>query len=206
MAQVRGLDAKPSGSEDDKTAEAAKTRTTDRFWPVLSMVAMALAICTLILVPMGPMRKYRDSNKELRDLRRNLELARETKAFEELRLQSQEKLVSRLNARKRDFDLWSFLDRVLKESNLKDRAVLDNKAERASRSVASAGIENVSLVKLSLSGVTLDEIVKFLHAVYASNNLVVMYRLEYLRAARDGKGLECSVTFLSPKPKPAGSA
>jgi hypothetical protein len=66
------------------------------------------------------MRKYRDSNKELRELRRNLELAQETKAFEELRLQSQEKLVSRLNARKRDFDLWSFLDRVLKESNLKE--------------------------------------------------------------------------------------
>ena len=53
--------------------------------------------------------------------------------------------------------------------------------------------------QLKLNGVTLKELVDLLHKIYASNDLVVMYRLEYLRAAGEDKGLDCSVVFLTPK-------
>jgi hypothetical protein len=130
---------------------------------------------------------------ELRQRYARLEQAKET---EEARLRSQDELMARIQQRKPNFDLWSFMNKLLTEGKLNERAVLENFRPRTERRGES---QDVAMVQLRLSGVSLKELVDLLHKVYASGDLVVMYKLEYLRPMADAKGLECNVTFLTPK-------
>ena len=103
-----------------------------------------------------------------------------------------------LKTRPPGFDLWSFVNTVLTSTNLKERANLENSNKpRTTRGEAS---EDVTMVRLRLEGVTLTELTDLLYAVYSSNNLVVVNKVDYLRPASSGKGVECSLTLLSPKP------
>jgi hypothetical protein len=45
----------------------------------------------------------------------------------------------------------------------------------------------------------MKELVNLLHKIYSSDNLIVLQKLDHLRATRDGKGLEFSATFTAPR-------
>lgn len=91
--------------------------------------------------------------------------------------------------------MWSFLNTALAETELRDRANLERvKARTRDKEMA----QYATMVELRLPGVTLEQLVKLLHRIYNSNNLVVLYKLDYLRPTSDNKGLECAATFLSP--------
>ena len=54
-------------------------------------------------------------------------------------------------------------------------------------------------VQITLRNVSMKEIIDLMHGLYASNNLILMQRLTYLKPSPDGKGLECAVVMISPK-------
>lgn len=168
----------------------------------IGIVAVAFIVFMIIFIYTGPMKRYRMSEIELADLQQQMNSLQEAEQVEEARLQRQEVLMERLKQRKPNFDLWSFMNTILTETKLKDRANLENYRPRGdwrSLSTARDVSGDVTMMLLKLNGVTLKELVDLLYRVYASNDLVVMYRLEYLRAAGEAKGLDCSVVFLTPK-------
>jgi hypothetical protein len=150
----------------------------------------------LLFIITGPLKRYKVAVGDLAAQRERHSLLVQEKQVEQARLQSQEQIMVRLKERRPNFDLWSFMNTILTETKLKDRANLENFRPRADKKGLS---DDVTLVQLKLTGLTLSELVSLLHKIYSSNDLVVMYRLEYLRPTSDGKGLECNITFLTPK-------
>ncbi len=89
------------------------------------------------------------------------------------------------------FNLYDFMNAKMREAKLEDRMDLEEKK--------LGPTTPLDRVQVTLSGVSMQEIVDFLHLVDAGNNLVVLQQLTHLREARDGKGLDCMATFISPK-------
>jgi len=157
-------------------------------------VAFLLVLGLLAYIPGGPRRQYLLSQREVGQKRHELRLTREARDDEEIRLHSQEALKQRLQGRSPSFDLYASLDRALGQTQLKDRSKLEN----AVRSQRRDGDENQPAVKVSLEGVSLEELVKFLHTVHDQKDLVVMREM-WLRPASNDRGLMCSVTFATLK-------
>ena len=170
---------------------------------IVVLTALTVVIALACYVPTGPRKKFQDSRKRVAQTRTQLDLARATKADEEKRLRNQDALVAQLKSRDANFNLWSHLNRVLSDTSLKDRANLQEvKPHAKDEGIAEA----VTLVQLKLRGVKLAELVDMFHRAYSGNNLVVLYKLDTLKPAQDQKGLDCDVTFLSPKALTAKTA
>jgi len=159
---------------------------------VILVVGTALVVVMLAYGGLrGPWKRYRQSGEDLKSARSRLEQARDMRdAVLEAR-QSHEVIVERLQ-RRGNFDLWTFLNDSLRRTGLVDRAALNNQPGL----VRSASL---SALKLTLEGVSLEELVKLLYTVYASDNLVVVYSLDNLHPTDEGEGLECTLVFVSPK-------
>jgi hypothetical protein len=170
---------------------------------IVVLTALTVVIGLACYVPTGPRKKYQDSRKRVAQTRTQLDLAKTAKADEEKRLRNQDALVAQLKARDANFSLWSHLNRVLTETTLKDRANLQEVKPHAKDEAIG---EAVTLVQLKLRGVKLAELVEMLHRAYSGSNLVVLYKLDTLKPAQDQKGLDCDITFLSPKPGAAKAA
>ena len=162
----------------------------------ICILAAAFIVFMIVFIKLVPMKRYNESEIKLIAQRSEVAKLQAEKESEQTRMRNQEQIMARLRERKAGFDLWSFVNTTLTETKLKDRANLEAYKPRSDRRTTA---EDVSMVQLRLTGVTLAELVDFLYKVYASNELVVMYRLEYLRASNDNKGLECNVVFLTPK-------
>jgi hypothetical protein len=62
-----------------------------------------------------------------------------------------------------------------------------------------AASQTLEVVSVSMTGVGLQELIDFLHAAYSADRPIAVQQLEYLRPARDAKGLDCSMTLMSPR-------
>ena len=175
-----------------KSNEKPRTR-----WESLAcFVAVMFVVFMALFIYIGPWKKYKQAEGQLDELRQRVSQLNEAKKSESARLQGQEQIMVQLRERKPDFELWAFMNTLLTEAKLKDRANLENAKPRGEKKEALA---DVAMVQLRLAGVTLGEIVDLLHKVYSSKNLIVLYRMDHLRMAGDNKGLECDLTFLTPK-------
>lgn len=186
--------------KEPKTDKRTKAQASPGL--TVSIIAGAFVVFMVVFTYAVPYKRYRDSERDVAGLRQRVSQLHLAKESEEARLRSQEELTERLKDRKPNFDLWSFMNTMLTETKLKERAVLENSKLRSDRRGALSGkgaSEDVTAVQLKLSGVTLSELVELLHKIYAANSLVVMYKLDYLRPTNDNKGLECNITFLTPK-------
>jgi hypothetical protein len=161
-----------------------------------SIVAACLVVFMILFIVTGPLKKHRQSEEELTELQDRQTLLLDEKESQLARLQSQEQLMARLREREPNFDLWSFMNTKLTETNLRDRANLEESRPRAGGKETT---DDVSAIRLKLSNITLKDLVDLLHRIYAANDLAVMYRLDKLHVASDGKGLECDITLLTPK-------
>ncbi|MFP6584868.1 MAG: hypothetical protein VCD00_20205 [Candidatus Hydrogenedentota bacterium] len=106
--------------------------------------------------------------------------------------EGQRVIQEKLRARPRNFDLYNFAQQSVRRVNLNGRADLQSK-DLASKEGAFGGVQ------ITLRNVSMKEIIDLMHGLYASNNLILMQRLTYLKPSPDGKGLECAVVMISPK-------
>ncbi len=160
----------------------------ERVAMVCAFLALWMCFALVLFIPMKPQAKYRDSRMRLDEKKRELQMTTMMKAEEEERLRSQEKVMELLNKRAKDFDLLSFVNDRLKESNLTGQFVLENYRARQLS-------PKQPMVQLELKNISLAQLVDFLHKVYAGNNLVVMYKLERMHPASSSKGLDCEIIF-----------
>lgn len=152
-------------------------------------------VCVLFMlafIPLGPMKNFRESQAQILQAENDLQLARSLKIDEEVRLQSQEAFMQRLKARPANFDFVSFVSQTLRDSDLMGRAQVENYRTRQSSAVQP-------MVQCQLQGIRLEELVDLLHRVYASENLVAVFKVDRLEPSPTGKGLDCDLTFVTVK-------
>jgi hypothetical protein len=172
-----------------------KTLKLDRreqFGLACSAIALLLVLFLLVYIPAGPRKKYAQSKADLEQLTTQLQLTQALKGEEEQRLLNQEELRKRLEARPQDFDLFSFINAMLRQTSLETRAQVENTHTRRSSA-------NQPMVTVALTGVSTKELVDLFQLIYSSGNLVAVYKVDRLRPAAGDKGLDCNVTLVSLK-------
>lgn len=157
---------------------------------VVAIFSVLLVVFIIYMGAQGPLAKYRRSIKNLHDARARIKQMRifETQIMNDR--SGHEALKKLVAARAPGFDLYEFLYK-LSESSFKDRARIQ------SQDSPLAGA--FSVVGLQMNGVSLQEVVDFLYKVYASKDLIIVPKVDYIRVAKDGKGLECQMTFAAPR-------
>lgn len=160
-------------------------------------IALACAALVVLLVlfmafylPAGPLKKYRNAERALKDAHSNLTMWQQQKQEQLARLKSQESFQQRLSARPKPFNMLSFLEQTLRESNLNQRYELNTSRDRRSTPTQP-------MADLELRGVGLEELVNFLHRIYSSGNLVAVYEVDYIRPTREQKGLDVKMTLVT---------
>ena len=155
-----------------------------------------IGLVSLLFIGLTPVARNFNSDYErsaslLGQAEKRLKFAKDLRRAIEGDRSGQNAITERLLARKPRFDLWSFTTNCLRTLSLESRAELQSKRMFATGNIAG--------IQLTLRGVSMQELVSLFHSVYSSQNLIVVQRLDYLRPARDGKGLDCLVTFITPK-------
>ncbi len=158
-------------------------------------VVIAIGVVTLTLLAVskpisGTLDTYSKSAGQLLQAQDRLLTAQLYRAEVEMDRRGGEAIVSKIGAREPQFSLYTFVTRSVSAAKLQDRHQLVT---------ASAAGSRFERVQLTLTGVSMKELVNLLHKIYSSDNLIVLQKLDHLRATRDGKGLEFSATFTAPK-------
>lgn len=164
----------------------------ERMGLMLGLLALAVVIGLALYIPAGPKRDYERAQTRLSGLRSDLEMAKLTLLEEEARLQSQQVLKDKLSSRDVDFELLTFLNGLLVEHGLKDRAELGYLRGKNN-------VPEQPMVDLTLSGVGLKELLDFLHAAFRSGNLIATYKMDTLAPSKSGQGLDCRMTLVTLK-------
>lgn len=168
----------------------AKRKFQRREWAVL--VIGLLMIVMIGSKPVGRfMRDHKNSAGLVTRAQINLQLAQDLSLAIESDRSGQEALLSVISRRSPSFDLHTFTIKCLKDLELYPRATVESASRRDTRGADAIG--------LTLKGVSMDELRKFLHQIYSSNNLIVLMQLGSLEPAADGKGLDVRIDFISPK-------
>lgn len=157
---------------------------------VLAAGAAAVIAVLVYMVVTGPLEAYENSKIQVAQARQRLvqaqALAREVQAA-----QLHREAISKLMAvRGPSYNLFTTINRAVQIAGVADRAVTAS---------LPAEIASASAVKLTLTGVSMEELVNLLYDIYSKDSLVVLHRLDHLRASLDGKGLQCEVVFITPR-------
>lgn len=159
----------------------------------ITLIVCGIAIvAAAIVIPVARKAQaaYEKSDAHVTQAQNRLRDAAELRALIEAERSGQKAIRERLRQRPPNFSLYSFTNRCLRELELESRASLDTYNARAS------GMEGA---KLQLRGVSMEETVNFLHKLLDNSSLIVVQKLDYLRAARDGKGLDASMVLMAPR-------
>jgi len=164
----------------------------ERMGLIIGLLALVAVIGLALYIPAGPKDNYERAKDRFNSLENELQLAQLTLMEEEARLESQQVLMERVQNRPTNFELLTYIDRLLIQNDLKDRAQLAY--FRGARAT-----DEQPMVDLRLSNVGLQELIDFFHALYDSGNLVAMFKLDSLRPANNRQGLDCSITLATLK-------
>ncbi len=164
----------------------------DRVAILCASLVILLVVGRAFYLPAVPLKHYQKSQQALAQNQDQLRSLQQLKQEELARLESQDDFRKRLETRPKTFDLLGYTDELLRQTKLKDRAKLNTSRSRASTSIEP-------MAELEMTGVSLVEIVDFLHRIYGSGNLVAVYEIDHIRPAKDNKGLDLSLTLVTVK-------
>ena len=165
----------------------------------IGIVLCSVAVIALIFLGMyiyaGPRKTYAKSRADLTGAVEQLATLQSLKQAEEARLQRQQKLMDILKSRPQGFSLFSFVDKTINDLELRQFATASNAPRRGD----ARDNGKLDVVSLKLQGVGLKQIMDVLHALYASNNLIVVQRMDRLAPSQAGKGMDCDLMIASLK-------
>lgn len=161
------------------------------------LILIAVGVVVLSVAGLWPAatnvsRKHDRARDQLEQARVRLSQVRELRSAIEEERRGHNAVTERIKARDKRFDLYSFTNKCLRDLELHNRAALQSRGSMFS----GGGLDGV---QLTLRGVSMEEIVNVLHVMYDSSNLITLQRLNHLRVARDGEGLDCQMTLMAPK-------
>ena len=146
-------------------------------------------------ITQGPLDAYQQVQQEYEEARFSLSQAALWRSEIVQARSSHDALTEHIEARGGNFNLLTFFNNTLSEHGLIERADFSN----ARPGVGGVPAGDFEGVQLHLSGVSMEELIDFLHTLYDSGNLIVLSDLRYLRPADDGQGLDTEMTFFCPQ-------
>ncbi len=160
-------------------------------------MAIAAGVMILIALVVTPLmrdlsRRHARSEVLLREAAGRLEDTLALRQRIELEREGHNVVAKRVQSRGPRFNLYTFADTCLREYKLEGRARLEIKGKLSSG-------RSLDGVEVELKGINMEELTNFLHRLYDNDNLITLQGLRYLRPARDGKGLDCEMTFITPR-------
>ena len=162
----------------------------DQIGLILGIFAVTLVLMLALYIPAGPRRSCLKSQKTLEDARTALQTQQVAKMDEADRLSRQKQLMELLAKRTPGFEMFAYVDGLLNTQKLRDRAQLDQFKPRN-------GSQSEPMVQLRLEGVSFDELISLFHGLYSSGCVIAVYKMESMRPATNGKGLDCDVTLMT---------
>ena len=156
----------------------------------LGILAITLVVMVALYIPAGPGRSARTSKTEYANACDDWQKRSLDKLDQAERLAKQKQLMEKLAQRKADFNLFAFVDGLLNSQGLRNRAQLD-------QFKLHNGSPKEPMVQLKLEGVAFDELASLLHEAYGGSNLVSVYKVDAMRPATSGKGLDCDITLVT---------
>tara|TARA_R110001592_G_scaffold40108_6_gene131914 strand:+ start:290 stop:820 length:531 start_codon:yes stop_codon:yes gene_type:complete len=157
-----------------------------------AVLFLLLAIFMAFYVPNSWGKRFQSAKADMTLKTQELQLAELERIAELERVSSQQQLLEQLNARGSTFSLFPFINGMVSEAGLSERAKLGN--DQNSRNKKQW--PKHPMVELELNGVSLTEVIDLLFKIRASKNLVTIYKMEMEPAVRD-RGLRCEITFVS---------
>lgn len=157
------------------------------------LIAIAILIFAAILLPTLNRfaNDYRNAKRQAHDSVLQLE---EIRFMRELILEDrrgQEILRAKIAQRKPNFDLYSHINKTVREIGIQQLVTL-----KSGGSMAGVSIDAVDL---DLRGVNMKQLIDLMHSLYESDNLITLKSLGSLRPAPGNKGLNCTMTLISPR-------
>lgn len=156
----------------------------------MGILAVTLVVMLALYVPAGPRKTSLRAKTDLQSAKDELQLEQMASLDVRDRLERQKQLMDQLARRKPDFSLFSHVDGLLNKRGLRSKAQLEQYKPRN-------GSAKQPMVQLRLQEVPLKELVSLLHDLYAGDTLVSVYKVDTMRPAPSGKGLDCDVTFMT---------
>lgn len=175
---------------------SAKT-TEEQRGTLVALMAALMAFGMAMFVYMGPYRDYNTAQIAYKTAKADLAVALSDHMDAESVMKQQEDIMARIQGRPAHFELSSFLIESLRKLKLESRA--DLKTEKTNPRLLGDGAENLAMVKLTLKGVSMVELVDLLHAIYSSKNLIAVLELDSMRPGANDKGLDCAMSLITPK-------
>jgi hypothetical protein len=163
----------------------------ERFFLTAGVLAAVLIV--LWRVSLGPLDTYRNSAQKRDAAQLRLEQARLWHEEIDTAQKKVEAIRQKIIAQGATFDLWTHIDSVVKLMALGPRADI-----RSRRGVSSP-TDKVSAVELQLNGVNLQELVDLVHKIYDNDFIIILDRVDHIKPAQTGNGLDCRMVFLAPK-------
>lgn len=160
---------------------------------VVILGAVALVAIVLYWGFQGPYDAYKNSAAQVSAARTRLQQAQLWQAEIETARARESEILGLMNRHAQGFDLWTHIDRAVKDTELTGRAEV-----LSSRTGAAPG-SNLSAVDLTLNGVSTGELVSLLHRIYGGGAFVSMERLDELKPATSGQGLDARMRLIAPK-------
>ncbi len=135
--------------------------------------------------------QYETSRAQLMAARSQLEQARRIhREVQELE-RERERVEQLLAARGSNYSLWNAVNRSIQTNQLARHAEITSQPNE---------MAGASAVRISLSGVSLEQLVELLYEIHSRDSLVTLRRVQYLRPALDGQGLDCDLMLITPMP------
>ncbi len=138
-----------------------------------------------------PLRKYNQARAAVKTARGNLQRAKEMHDEVVGSRRSAEALGKAIGAN--SVPLLPLIERQLGETGLRARA-------NYASDVRFADADLFDQVRVTLTGVSMEELVTFLHRVHAAGSLVISHSVT-IEPNQQGGGLKATLVLLSPKPK-----
>lgn len=157
---------------------------------VLAVGGLAVAIALVYWVFQGPMQSYKTTKTQLTQAKTRLAQARQMHGQIVGSREESQALTTLMKGRGASYDLWSSVNRAVQTAQLQDRVQTDSLPRELS---------NASAVKITLTGVSLEELVSLLYEIHSRDSLVVLHAVSHLRPARNEQGLDCELILVTPR-------
>lgn len=160
----------------------------DRIGLMFVCFVAVLVLMIAAYIPRGPRQRWLNAENALAASKSALQGKLLEYADQQDRLARQKQLMELLEKRSADFSLFAFMDSLLNKTGLRSKAQLEQYRPRGAS-------PRQPMVQLRMQGVALSELVDLLHGVLKPENVVAVYKVDALKPAVTGKGLDCDITF-----------
>ena len=158
---------------------------------VIIIGVVCLALIAAFQLGRAPWDGYQQSFQDLENAEAQLEQARLWFQFVSGAQAEQGALVELINQREGYTSLEAYIDAAIRDHELVRRSTY--------QSSQTPGNPSMEAVSVSLSGVSMEELLNFLHDLYENNPLLVLDTMSRLGPNASQQGLDCEMTFMSPR-------